>query len=441
MAADPLQIEGLADTHDGITQPRTAGTRGLRIWIINHYAKQPNDSGGLRHWHLARKLVKEGHKPVIIASGFRHRGIGGERLTKGARVGLQEWEGVKYIWLRTPSYKGNSARRLWNMISFSLGVLVNRRVRELPAPDVVIGSSPHLFAALAAHRWAQRLRVPFVLEVRDLWPDSLIQVAGVSPWHPLVLLLRRVEKFLYRGADRIISLLPSADDHFRRMAPHAEVAWIPNGTDLDYRFPAASNRSRDLFHVLYAGSHGPANALDCMIEAARIVERRGFGDQILFRFIGSGPEKSRLIDQVRDAGQTNVRFEDPVPKHGMSRVLQDADVLMGSTLDLDLYKFGISPNKLIDYLASGRPIVWGTAASNDPVSEAGAGMTVAAEDSSGIADAVLALFEMSEEGRQQMGNRGRAYATRVHSYETLASKLSRLLMEVATSENTDGRHG
>src|SRR5690606_10302552 len=138
-------------------------------------------------------------------------------------------EGVDFLWLRTPEYGGNGLGRMANMLVFAARTRVLLpRIIPVP-PDVVIGSSPQPFAALAAERLAQRLHVPFVLEVRDLWPESLVDVGNFSSHHPLILVLRRIERHLYRKADHVICLLPGAEAFIRSRGARADrITLVPN---------------------------------------------------------------------------------------------------------------------------------------------------------------------------------------------------------------------
>lgn len=403
----------------------------MRVWIVNHYALPPTRPGGTRHYSLARELIRKGHEVTIIASSFDHTVRKETRLRAGETWKEELVEGVPFLWLRTPPYPGNTLARMWNMAVFAGRVWTGDGVRQLQRPDVILGSSPHLFGALAAERLARRYRVPFVLEVRDLWPQTLIDLGNLSPHHPVVRGLEWIERYLYRNATRIITLLPGAAGYMiGKGAERGKVVWIPNGVDLS-SLPAPKPPIEDgVFTVMYAGAHGLANGLDSLLDAAAILQRDGWGERLRFRFIGDGPEKSRLRTRVRDERlEPMVRFEEPVAKSRLHGVLQEADAFLMVLKDSPVFRWGVSPNKLFDYLSSGRPVIFCVNSPYDPVVEAQAGLSVPPEDSKAIAEAIKQLATTVPDKLREMGLRGRTYVEKHHDYARLADKLGEVLNE------------
>jgi glycosyltransferase involved in cell wall biosynthesis len=319
----------------------------------------------------------------------------------------------------------NGPRRVLSMLGFSCRVLL-ATMRRPPAgvrrPDVVMGSSPHPFGALSAYLLARRYRVPFVLEVRDLWPDSLIDLLSLRTSHPLIRALRRLEVLLYRRASAIVGVLPGVGDHVRSLVPDAPpVTWVPNGV-LSVG-DASSDVSGDRgpgFTVLYAGAHGVPNSLRTLLDAAELIQagdrERSAAERIRFVLV--------LLEYARLKGLTNVEFRPAVPKGEIPGVLARADVLAITWLDRPLYRHGISPNKLFDYFASGRPVVMALSSEHDPVSAAGAGLTVPAEDVFALAAAIGRLRDMPASERDALGASGRAFVARHHDIGELAKTLA-----------------
>ncbi|NNC75543.1 MAG: glycosyltransferase, partial [Acidimicrobiia bacterium] len=165
----------------------------MNIWLVNHYAIPPDRAGGTRHHNLGKQLVALGHDVSIVACAFDHM----QRSDDEGRPPTELIDGVRFRWVKAPGYSGNTLARFFNMVVFALRVWSGRSTRDLPEPDVVIGSSPHLFGADAAARLAKRRRVPFVLEIRDLWPLTLVDVGGFSTRHPAVVLMSWLERRLY----------------------------------------------------------------------------------------------------------------------------------------------------------------------------------------------------------------------------------------------------
>jgi glycosyltransferase involved in cell wall biosynthesis len=402
----------------------------MRILLINQHVGLPGAAGGTRHHSLARELVRRGHEVTIVCTSFAHM-TRTERLAPGEDYKQETLDGVSFIWLRTPPYAGNTGARLWNMLVFARKVLQVARRTRLPQPDVVIGSSPQPFAALAAERLARALGAPFVLEVRDLWPQTLIDLGRISPRHPLIVLMGAVERHLYQQACRIISLLPGATDHMvAKGAAPEKVVWLPNGVDFSLVPEGGPAAERDYFTVLYAGTHGLSNALDTVLDAAHVVGRRGLGGRIRFRFVGDGPAKAALEQRtLREGLSSLVTFEPAVPKAAVFAVMQESDCCVMTMHDTPLYRWGISPNKLYDYLAAGRPVVLACNCPYDPVTEAGAGYTVPPADPEALAGAIIRLYELDGAERVAMGRRGRAYALEHHSFPRLGARLEAVLAD------------
>ncbi|MCL0034154.1 glycosyltransferase family 4 protein [Thermodesulfovibrionales bacterium] len=407
----------------------------MNIWIFNHYAITPDLPGGTRHFDLSRELVKRGHQVTIFASGFHHHQHREAKLQPKERWRVDNVDGVTFVWLKTFPYQGNDWRRVLNMVSYTLRVWrLGRRLPklapELEKPNVVIGSSVHLLAVLAAYRVARHYKAKFIMEVRDLWPQTLIDMGEMSERHPLTKLLQMLEKFLYRRAERIITLLPGAGEYIGSRGINKEkIVWIPNGVDLS-RFAGVDTlqkaKAEGKFKVIYLGAHGRANALDVLLKATKIVQDQGIGD-IHFVLVGDGPEKPRLIELAKELGLKNVEFRNPVTKSKVPETLGEADATALILNDLSLYKYGISLNKLFDYLAARKLIILAGNPVNNPVEEAHCGLTVPSRDPKALAEAVIKLYKMPKEERKAIGHRGREYVERHHAIPVLAEKLIAIL--------------
>lgn len=397
------------------------------IWIVNQHANPPWRPGGTRHFALARELVRRGHRAVIIAAGFAHMTHAETVLAPGQTHRLAAAEGVDFLWLRTPPYVRNDLARVGNMAAFAGRLWWETGLDGLPRPDVILGSTPHLLAAWAAEHLARRRGVPFVLEVRDLWPQTFVDLGYLPAGHPVILALEWLERHLYRRARRIITLLPGAADHMTaKGADPARVVWVPNGVDLSLLPPWQPPPGDGPFTVVYAGSHSLSDDLPTALAAAALLADAG----VRFRFIGDGPDKARLQQQAAGLGEV-VSFEPPVPKAQIYDRLQSADAFLLLTRDSPLYRWGLSMNKLYDYLAVGRPVLFATRSPYDPVAAAGAGLTVPPSDPAALAAALWHLTRLSAAARATMGQRGRAYAARHHDFALLGGRLEQVLQEVA----------
>jgi glycosyltransferase involved in cell wall biosynthesis len=414
----------------------------VNIWILNHYAIPPDSPGGTRHYDFARELVKRGHQVTIFASSFSHRTRKEERLTKKQNYRREKVNGVEFIWIRTrPYHKGNDWRRVLNMLSYGWRVFsLGRKLKE--RPDVILASSPHPFAGLAGYFLSRRKKAAFIFEVRDLWPQTLVEIGGYSNKSLVVKFLGILEKFLYRKAEKIVVLPPNAPEYITRLGiPGDKVAHIPNGVNpetfsrSDVGLPEAMAKtiaglkSKRKLLAVYAGAHGIANALDTIIETARILQDEGI-DKVHFLMVGEGPEKAGLITKAKDWRLSNVSFHKPIAKGAIPELLRASDIAVLSWRKSDLYEHGMSSNKLWDYMVCARPIVWAIDTLGDPVAETNCGITVPAEDSAAMAQAIVKLCSLSNDERREMGLRGHEYIMKYHAIPVLADRLLEVMEEV-----------
>ncbi|MDI9617169.1 MAG: glycosyltransferase family 4 protein [Methanothrix sp.] len=408
----------------------------MNIWIFNENAYSPDLPGGTRHYDLSRELVRRGHSVSIFATSFHHHMHKEVRLQPGEDWRIEEFEGVRFVWIRTPPYQRNDWRRVRNMVAFMLrswrlGERISRIAPEVGTPDVIIGSSPHLLNPLAAWMVARRFRVPFVMEVRDLWPQTIIDMGVMGPSHPIIKALQVLERFLYHRATRIITLLPMSHEYITACGiSRDKIIWIPNGVDLS-RFSRASTKpaNHDGFQVMYLGAHGQANALDVLLDAARIIQERGLSE-IRFVLMGDGPEKPRLIKMAEELGLENVEFRNPVPKSKVPDVLSEADAFLFNLEDVAVFRYGISPNKLFDFMAVGNPVISSVQAPANPVDAAHCGFTIQPRDPEAMAEAIIRLYSMPQDAREEMGRAGRDYVEKHHDIARLAERLEDTLAQI-----------
>lgn len=396
----------------------------MNIWIFNHHALTPDMSGGTRHYDFAKELTKRGHKVTIIASSF-HYSKYQEMKEYGDKEYLQETiEGIDFIWIKTPAYFGNGIGRVINMLFYTFKVLKIMPISNLSKPDIIIGSSVHLFAVWAAYKLAQKYKTPFIMEVRDLWPQTLIDM-GISKWHPFILLLGRLERYLYKKADKIISNLPYSYDYIGQFVEREKFIWISNGVDLS-NIKYTPKEQSEKFVISYAGVIGVANNLQTLLHAAKELKNK---EDIYFRIVGEGAEKEKLKKFVKENNLQNVSIENSVPKSEVSKILQNSDVLYFNLKDSPVFNYGISSNKLFDYMASGRVVIFSTNAKNNPIKDANAGYSIAPDDVEQLEKTILEIYNLTDEERIKIGEKIRAYAEENYSIEILTHKLEKLLKE------------
>lgn len=398
------------------------------VWIINHYAQIPGGPGGTRHFHLAQNLLKYGWSTSIIASSLEHK-TGKQRLEKNEKVRLEKHDDVRFLWIKTGRYSNNGIARVLNIVQFTFSALVRKNTKLLPEPDVIIGSSVHPFAAWAGMRLSKHFRVPFVFEVRDLWPQTLISMGKISHNGLAASFFRRLEKRLYYRAKKIIILLPNASEYIRTYGINKKkFAYIPNGVNLDHNDFSAVSDNKESFTFMYFGAHGQANDLGTIIKAFSIVNSTNNQKHIRLRLIGSGPAKEELKELSRKLQVDNILFEEAVSKEKIPFIASQADAFVITVKNLpDLYRYGISMNKIFDYMAAARPIIIAAKAANNPIEEAQCGITVDPEKPSDLAKAMVNIANSSSVDRETMGIAARRYVEKYHNYSTLSKQLAETL--------------
>lgn len=383
-----------------------------------------------RPYHLAAAWSQLGHRVTIIGASFSHLRHRQPAATGG--ISREVIDGIRYWWLRTPAYHGNGVRRAINMAAFVQGLLRHgsKLAREI-VPDAVIASSTYPLDMYPARRIARQAGANLIFEVHDLWPLSPMELDGMPPWHPFIFVMQRAENYAYRHADTVVSLLPKAESHMREhgLAP-GKFVYIPNGVDLAAWESAGSAlpeihdrilaglKANGTFTVGYAGGHGLSNALENFIAAASLIE----GEPACLVLVGQGPEKERLERTVRERGLANVVFLPPVPKDAIPALLARMDALYLGWQRKRLYRYGINPNKLFDYMMSAKPVIHAVEAGNDPVAESGCGISLPPENPEAVAGAILELMRTDPEERQALGKRGRDYVVANHDYRVLAGQ-------------------
>lgn len=384
-----------------------------------------------RAYYLAREWVRSWHRVQIVASSYSHVRTQQPQLNRRDRL-HENIDGVQYIWFKAPAYAGNGIGRVFNMASFVSRLFCEgRRLSKTFQPDVVIASSTYPMDIWPAHRISKIAGAKLVFEVHDLWPLSPMELGGMSKWHPFIVLAQMAEDYAYRHADVVVSMLPKVREYMesRGMAPH-KLHIVPNGIDTaewQAGSPDLSGSMREDFANLkaqgraiigYAGTHGLANALGTFLDAAQLM----LNDNVAFVLTGDGPDKPALQQRAKAEKPNNIRFLDPVRKDAIPSLLRWFDIAYIGLQRQPLFRFGISPNKLMDYMMAERPVLIAIDAGNDPVAEAGCGLSIPPEDPGAIVRAVKQMMAMSPADRDAMGQRGRDYVMANHDYRVLAKR-------------------
>jgi glycosyltransferase involved in cell wall biosynthesis len=404
-------------------------------YIHQHFVPREGMSG-TRSYELGQRLLRAGHR-VTIVFGANDREHLSDGLTE--RVAQFTHEGLNLVCINTHySYSFTFAQRILAFKRFA--DRATHAVCELDA-DLVFATSTPLTVGIPGMKAAGRLGVPFVFEVRDLWPDIPIAV-GVIRNPMLKWYLYRLERRIYFAADHIIALSPGIEDGVRRTGyPAGCITMIPNGSDLDLfqptRAPLDDERfgPPEDFRLVFTGAHGQANGLDAVMDAARELKRRGVNG-IRFVFIGDGKLKAHLIERSRRENTAKLcSFVPSMPKPELARILPRMDAGLMILKNLPVFYYGTSPNKFFDYIAGGLPVLnnypgWLA----DMITEHRLGQVVPPDDPQAFADAVLWLRDNPDE-RRAMGQRGRQLAEAQFSRDWLGTLFVSALEDVRAQWN------
>lgn len=410
-----------------------------RVLYVSQYFVSSDQPGGVRHWQHARALARAGHEVTVVTSYVQHKERTIPEEYRGRRIVRSVEDGLDVVrTYSTPGYGRDLKSRLSNYGTFALWSLIAEL--RLPRPDVVVASSPSLPAAAAAAFVARIRGARFLLEVRDLWPDSAVAMGLVSN-ERIISAARRLEHYAYFRADRVVALTEGIRDGvIAAGVPAGRVSLITNGVDLDVSpdpsVPARVPVPDDAFVAMYVGAHGTYSSLGTVLEAAHLLR----GDpRIRVVLVGGGDQKPALVDEAARRGLANVAFVDPVPKRQVPAFLARADVCLLPYQDRELFA-GALPNKVFDYLAAARPIL--AAAPQGEVTRlvhaAGCGWTVPPEDPPAMAEAIRAAAANPAAARA-LGDAGREYALVEYDRRVLAARFTGLVDELAATPRRPAR--
>jgi glycosyltransferase involved in cell wall biosynthesis len=403
----------------------------MHILLIHQAFAALDEPGGTRHHELARHLAKQGHKVTVIASPVSY--LTGDSNKKQAKKETDDL-GVMIIRSATlPVLHRSFIWRVMSFISFMISSFINSLlVRKV---DLVWGTTPPIFQGPTAWLVARLKGVPFLLEVRDLWPAFAIAV-GVLKNSLLIKLSEWLEQFLYRHADQLIVNSPGFIPHVTSRGAE-KVTLIPNGADPEMFNPSETgvffrkeHGLGEAFVVMYAGAHGLSNDLSVVLDAAGQLKE---DKNIKIVLLGSGKEKPSLQMEAKQKGLNNVVFLPPIPKQEINDALAAADVCLAILKPIEMYKTTY-PNKVFDYMAAGRAVILAIdGVIRQVVEEANAGVFIPPGDPQALAEIIRDLAKSPEKCRK-MGMRGRLMIETQFSRLELADQFTALLESMRSED-------
>jgi glycosyltransferase involved in cell wall biosynthesis len=396
------------------------------IWVINQFAGTPESGWGERHFYFSETWLKQGHKVHVISGSFNH--MFSKLPDAPHKFNYQVVENRNFWWVKVPKYNPQSVFRFWSMLVFAWRILL-LPIGKLGKPSIILVSSMPIFPIITAYILKKRFKSKkLIFEIRDIWPLTAIQLGGISKWHPFIQLMLMVEKFGYRKSDYIVSLLPNAGEHINEISGNpSKFKYIPNGLSQTVlkneplEQDILDSIPKNKFIVGYTGTLGLANALEYLVEAAKLLSSE---PSIHFVIVGDGYLKETLVKA--SAGCDNITFIRKIRKNQVQSMINLFEVCFVGRNDTPLFKHGVSANKYFDYMLAAKPVLDSNNLIKDPVELSGCGIIVKPDDSYAIKEGVLRLFSMTNEERHQMGMKGKSYVEEFHNINSLAESYSNL---------------
>lgn len=411
----------------------------MKILFLSQYFPPEPGAPAARVSELTRHWAAAGHDVTVLTGMPNHPTGVVPAEYRGRGLVREDFHGVKVVrtWIYAAANKGR-VRRSLSYASYSASAVA---IGQLPieAPDVVIATSPQFLCGVAGRLIAGMRRKPFVFEVRDLWPESIVAVGALPAGHPVVRGLEVVEEHLYRAADGIVVVTDTFERRLvERGVPPSKLHVIKNGVDLERFRPGERDTElrRSLgfggrFVLAYVGTHGMAHGLGAVLDVAARLRSR---DEVRFLFVGEGAERANLEARARREGLSNVTFLGALPRERMPEVYATADACIVPLRKTELFTTVI-PSKIFEILAMERPIVLSVDGEARALIEAsGGGIFAPPEDVDAMTGAVLDLLS-SPERRREMGRRGRAYVMREFDRKVLAERYLEVLEGITAARS------
>ena len=401
------------------------------IWILNHYA----DSSGGRHYKFAENLIKRDHNVKVFAASTIHN-TNKNRIIDSTKYLYEVHNGIPFIFIKARGYVGNGFKRIMNMMDYTKGLMSVSKKFDNEKPDIIYASSVHPLTWVAGYKLARRYNARFIVETRDLWPETLVAMEAISRNSVPAKLLYKLEKFIYKKADKLIFTFPGGKDYVESIGlDPSKVRYINNGVDIDEFnknkllniFEDADLENNNTFKVLYTGSMGTANSLNYLIQASELIQERGYGD-IRFILFGDGYQREELEKYVEDNNINNVIFKGNVEKKYIPNVLSKSDLNIFTGKHIYLYKYGLSLNKMFEYYASGKPTLSNIECGYDMLEKYKCGITVAGGSAEALAEGILKFYNMSKEEYNIYCNNA-LKAAQDFDFKILTDKLEEIILE------------
>lgn len=374
----------------------------MRIWLINHYAVPPQYYPLARPYNFAKYLIGQGHDVVVIAASTVHNSSV-NLITDNSKVKAEKIDGIQYVYIKCKGYSGNGIKRVINIFEFARklpGIC-----KKLEQPDAIVSTSFDPLSCYQGLRYGKKNGIKSIAEIADLWPETLVAYTSISAKNPVVKILRKLEKKIYTIADAIVFTAAGEYDYIIDQGweidiPREKTFYINNGIDLDvfdenkstYQVEDQDLNNAELFKVVYTGSIRKVNNVQGILDVAKKIEN----PKIKFLIWGDGDEVGVIKARIKKENITNVCLKGRVDKKYIPYIVSKADLNYAHNSPSPLFKYGISFNKIFDYLAAGKPILCDFNANYNPVLMSKAGVSVDTADPDKIAKVIDAFSKMTK---------------------------------------------
>lgn len=403
------------------------------VWFISkYYASPPNEgSGSTRVFLLMRELSKLGQQVVIFTSSTDPYS---ELKVSPSTTESRTVDGVKVWLLRGLKYKSSiSLSRIFSWLHFEYVLFRDFRL-ESSKPDVIIISSPSILTIFNGLYFKWKYKSKLIFEVRDIWPLTLVEDVGMSRLNPFIMLMGVIEKIAYKYSHGIVGTMPNLKQHVKKILGYEKaVGFAPMGISADnFKEPTPLEDSyvkefipENKFLIIYAGTIGVANALETMFSCAATLSS---DNDIHFLLVGDGP----LLNKYKKdyAHLTNVTFAPKIKKSQVQSLLVYADLLYFSVANSEVWEYGQSLNKIIDYMVAAKPIMASYSGFPSMLDESGCGIFVPVDDIQLLTLEINRIKNLPANERMAMGQKGKEWLMNNRNYETLAKNYLKYMNEI-----------
>ena len=386
------------------------------VFMFNQYASSPGIPGSTRHFNLARELVRKGIDVYIFSSNFNHLAKRNVRNSP-ALYSMEKVEGVNFVRMNTFNYYHNNWRRFVNILHYGIkSYRISLKLAEKGiCPDVAVGTLAHPFSVAAAYRVSKKQNARFFIDIGDLWPEVFVTSGKMSQKNVMYISIKKIMSYFYQRADKIICLTDESRNYFKNIGCETKSILVPPGIRFNGSISKDFNPNHtDNFKVIYAGSFQPIYPLDNLIRAAKIILDLG-NKNIKFVLVGNGIQKDSLKNLANELNVNNVEFLSPLPKGELLEFLKNASAFV---LIEKKASYGF-PNKIIDYLSVGRPIIYASPVRHE-ILNSECCIEASSSDPKDIAEAVINVASMPESKRMDIASNAREFLYKHHDIEKIA---------------------